>query len=172
MAGGVDRSPGSPPTVILDRWDGRRWTGEADDSGGAGLNGLSCTSPRFCLGVESLEFTGSGIAHWSGRRWFFTSTRGELASVSCVSSTWCVAVGTTDDADHLRIEHWNGARWATDTAPSLLHTSLAGVSCTTRSACVAVGQGTCDPVAMPSNCDPLAARTTTEEREDRRLRRL
>ncbi len=67
-----------------------------------------------------------------------------LASVSCVSSSDCVAVGqrvTTSGNDLTFAESWNGRAWAVlpqPPSPGSLD-ALEAVSCASRSACVAVG---------------------------------
>jgi len=67
-----------------------------------------------------------------------------MASVSCVTSVWCVAVGNgaNVNTDAANIELWNGSTWSPMTSPTVPGETdmyLAGVSCATPSFCVAVG---------------------------------
>jgi len=61
----------------------------------------------------------------------------ELKSISCASSTMCIAVGRNTYVKKSFVERWNGSSW------SLLQSSTPGeikkVSCASATACVAVG---------------------------------
>jgi hypothetical protein len=70
----------------------------------------------------------------------------ELTSVSCVSTTFCVAVGQTNassqetSSDGTLAETWDGTRWSMVHTPNPSRTSgLSGVSCASKTFCVAVG---------------------------------
>jgi hypothetical protein len=68
-----------------------------------------------------------------------------LYGVSCVSPTFCVAVGHVDVAlpqqDAAVVELWNGTTWSVDsTPPAADGVTLQGVSCTSGENCVAVGE--------------------------------
>jgi len=62
---------------------------------------------------------------WSGSRWAILSTRdfpgkdASLASVSCPSATFCLAVGEEYHASRTwpLVERWNGSTWAIEPAP-------------------------------------------------------
>ena len=66
-----------------------------------------------------------------------------LLSVSCVSVTECVAVGTTDtgSATETLVMVWDGTVWSIVTSPSpgTIDDELESVSCVSVSECVAVG---------------------------------
>jgi hypothetical protein len=75
---------------------------------------------------------------------------GELAGISCVSTSFCVAAGSSTLAFKHReplLELWTGGAWsvvpAIAPAPSAPNsgTGLNGVSCVSASSCVAVGAG-------------------------------
>lgn len=70
---------------------------------------------------------------------------GSLNDVSCVSSSWCIAVG-----DRL-VERWNGVRWSVLHPPRIGREVLLSVSCTSRQACMAVGYGRGQVVAERLN---------------------
>jgi hypothetical protein len=65
-----------------------------------------------------------------------------LAAVSCVSSTACVAVGSSYSdgwtKDQPLVERWNGKRWSIQPTAGL-QGDLTGVSCSSETACIAVG---------------------------------
>ena len=67
-----------------------------------------------------------------------------LNSISCTSSTNCVAVGsyTNGNVGQTLIETWNGSTWAVVSSPNTSPNQgndLRGVSCATSTNCVAVG---------------------------------
>ena len=72
-----------------------------------------------------------------------SSTYNSLASVSCVSSTSCKAVGnyTNGSTGDVLIESWNGSSWSllAGAEPSSTYNALQGVACTSSTACIAVG---------------------------------
>jgi hypothetical protein len=89
--------------------------------------------------------------HWSVRR---TPSPGnpsaELRAVSCISASWCTAVGdyVNDVVKATLAEHWNGSRWSIQHTLNPSGTSkdakggqqLTGISCPTPKRCVAVGE--------------------------------
>jgi hypothetical protein len=66
---------------------------------------------------------------------------GGLASVSCVSSTDCWAVGTYDSKQlfYNLMEHWNGDHWTTVSTPDPLDGQLSSIDCVSSSDCWSVG---------------------------------
>ena len=144
------------------------------------LNGVSCASPRACVAVgdRSVGFGMSASAYtvaerWDGSRWsiqllpnasppaangFYPGS--SLQSVSCTSSTTCVAVGryklSSGDSAPL-VEVWDGHRWSIQGAPipaGSTDLGLLDVSCASRRACVAVGSysilpGPCAVCTLP-----------------------
>jgi hypothetical protein len=61
-----------------------------------------------------------------------------LGSVSCISTNFCVAVGSQESG--VLIETWDGTSWSVAASPNLsLGDFLEGVSCTSTSFCVSVG---------------------------------
>jgi hypothetical protein len=82
---------------------------------------------------------------WNGTTWGLVApsspTIGSLADVSCVSSRWCMAVGTAGSQPVAEL--WNGSSWQPQTLVSpggYQSVSLASVSCPAASSCMAVGQ--------------------------------
>jgi hypothetical protein len=97
-------------------------------------------------------------AHWDGRTWQAEPVPRlrpapqtlVLASVSCTSATFCMAVGDASRGagaqpsaayrDITLAAMWNGSRWRMVVTPSPSRASeLSGVSCTSPTACTAVG---------------------------------
>ena len=71
-----------------------------------------------------------------------------LASISCPSATFCMAVGAGSAAkatDQLAAERWDGARWRrlpVAQPPGVTLPGLQAVACPSSTECVAVGSGT------------------------------
>lgn len=161
-------------TSVIERWDGAGWTIEpAPKPAGAaelGLSSVSCTSVTACTAVGYVEVLkpnggGSGfdalVERWNGTSWTLEGTPPTsqtlydgLTGVSCVSSTFCAAVGPYSTQSDV----WNGSSWTGEdfeqppqpTPQSALVASIYGVSCISPSACVAVGK------VNQENAPPLA----------------
>jgi len=117
-----------------------------------GLDGVSCVSSRFCIGVGfDRDSDATLAARWDGARWTTQPTpatgnavRGVgsmLNAVSCISTSFCVAVGSTNSRNRWTlIDRWDGAHWASQRHPTLPRFSgLLGVSCRSARFCIAVG---------------------------------
>ncbi len=116
------------------------------------LNSVSCSSPSFCVAVgyyrERSEAVKTLIERWDGYSWAIMKSvdtkygKDKLASVSCPSAKFCMAVGW-DNVFEVGftnvIEEWNGLTWRlVDRQPSTF-AKLEGVQCFTAARCVAVG---------------------------------
>jgi streptogramin lyase len=117
------------------------------------LQGVSCTSPKWCIAVGSYGYSDAGeaiihtlAANWNGTEWMVVPSpnpggdigNGSLNSVSCVSPNACTAVG-----GNLAV-YWNGSEWNVESwsKPSGEETSegyLTAVSCNSATACTGVG---------------------------------
>ena len=121
------------------------------------LDGVSCTSSKFCVAVGySTDVAGHAktlIESWDGRRWSLmkspnvsTSDYNQLYAVSCASSSSCAAVGRAHNSrsgfQQTLTESWNGSSWTIvpsfDTSTGA-DNILDGVSCTLAGSCIAVG---------------------------------
>jgi hypothetical protein len=119
------------------------------------LNGVSCTSSTVCTAVGDdieggIDFTlGESL---SAGKWSLEKSPNptgaedsELNSVSCATTTSCIAVGSYGSNAGVSLtlaEQWNGSAWKLTSTPVLkgsLETALASVSCTSLTDCVAVG---------------------------------
>jgi hypothetical protein len=101
------------------------------------LSSVSCPALSLCMAVG----TGMLIDQWNGSAWSQLTTPGlgQLAGVSCASTTVCVAAGQ-DGQSQAAAQVWDGTAWHTvptvhTTAPSL----LGAVSCSGPRRCMAVG---------------------------------
>ena len=150
-------------------WDGSSWravpTADAAGAGGE-LVSVSCVSPSFCVAVGAADsegrlvsLVGAGYAGgralvetWNGSVWSIVPTPAGAAAlsilngVSCVSTSFCVAVGSRATGQGsigtAMVEVWNGSRWKQQGTPSekgWLGNPLLGVSCASQDACIAVG---------------------------------
>jgi len=127
------------------------------------LNSISCPSSSWCAGVGDWwevhtvgGYTSPMAQIWSGGTWS-TSITGDylrdtdLDGVSCVSASFCAAVGDTNTAwtpyQAAYAEIWNGSAWNQLTVPapnggnypSTAVANLTSVSCVTATDCTAVG---------------------------------
>jgi hypothetical protein len=67
------------------------------------------------------------------------ATSSTLHGVSCISSSFCTAVGYGyDPTEQALAERWNGTSWTAEPNPAG-DSTLYGVSCTSSSSCTAVG---------------------------------
>jgi hypothetical protein len=120
------------------------------------LDSVSCVSMDWCMAV-GVSGSGNPLAElWDGSTWQILAVpdfNGEsssnqdvdLTGVSCVSESYCLAVGTNDetatDYDLAVAMAWNGSIWSSagGTEPSMQDTYYNGVSCIPTDSCVAVG---------------------------------
>jgi hypothetical protein len=158
---GVDFTP------VAAVWNGSAWSAQSAPSpAGASfvpLNAVSCASARSCEAVGGYMESGSPNEHktleeaWNGKAWALQPATGpagatdnSLGGVSCVSGTFCVAVGSYTDSDGDTVnlaEIWNGTSWRITSVPTLaaqnaaVDEGLDSVSCVSASFCQAVGSG-------------------------------
>jgi hypothetical protein len=152
--------------ALAESWNGRAWSSvptpvppgsEVGPPEDVSLNGVSCVSARFCVAVGGLSLRTLGphccnpdlIETWNGREWSVVpnprSVHAWFADVSCVSSRFCVAVGTSqgglgEPPGFTLVESWNGTEWSIVPTPNPgIFDELEGVSCVSVKACVAVG---------------------------------
>jgi hypothetical protein len=137
-------------SALVDMWNGQAWQPAAVPSPPASsLLGVSCTSVDACMAV-GLADASPMAERWDGHTWSVrvmqaTGYNDQLQSVSCVSATFCTAVGSKGEGggyDASIIEHWDGQRWTSQTAAASGRgsDSLWGVSCVTSANCFAVGE--------------------------------
>ena len=150
--------------VLVERWNGSRWSTQAAWSSpnrDADLLGVSCTSKRACtavgyIGYADPEFAVNNesialVERWNGSRWRVQPIpkpkQTYLDAVACASQHACLAVGMGSGPCDYLAERWNGSSWSTLTCRGQIGPpgyaearTFSGVSCLSRISCVAVGQ--------------------------------
>jgi len=154
-AGGV----GPATQTLAELWNGTGWTivpsPDTNTVQPQSLYGVSCTSVTFCVAVGSSQSvagpTDTLAELWNGTVWSIvpspdkgTGGFSELNGVSCLSTTWCTAVGDyfNGTVSQTLAEAWNGTTWSvvSSSSPSTTVTSVfTSVSCLSPAGCTAVG---------------------------------
>jgi hypothetical protein len=155
-----DYIEGSGYRPLAEKWDGNSWATQTVPLPGgavsASLWGVSCSASNACTGVgySTVKSQGTYAVRWNGTSWSVQTTPNPegagpgiigLWSVSCATSTSCMAVGEYTNGSGTRMtlaERWDGTSWTITTTPNPAGSqlsSLQGVSCTSASACTAVG---------------------------------
>jgi hypothetical protein len=138
-------------------WDGSTWSVVSSPShifNADSLNGVSCVSASFCVAVGSYYLSTAKVSKtliesWNGTKWSIVPSPNKftasnvLNQVSCVSASFCAAVGSWADGRATLVESWNGSTWSIVPSPDEYsggnHEQLLGVSCVSASFCVAAG---------------------------------
>ncbi len=125
------------------------------------LSGVSCTNSSLCLAV-GVSSTGSSAEKTLSEKWSGTTiavvpsppsgsnTEIEDNGISCLSATFCIAVGRVFESggDQILSEKWNGSKWTLLTSPTMgadAFVDVLGVSCKSTTFCMAVGWFTDEP---------------------------
>jgi hypothetical protein len=120
------------------------------------VNSVSCPTARFCMLVGS-DQAGAAAATLIGSVWHVlrpverdrSGVASDFMSVSCPSTTDCIAVGVTPPTSgdgNLRplAEHWNGIRWSLQASaplrPRAWAQSFPSVSCPSATTCMAAAK--------------------------------
>jgi len=105
--------------------------------------GSASHSPKHRAAAKTARTTPGLPSPWSSVTVPAVTTSSSLQGVSCPSTTFCVAVGSSSTAKNAHtnalVEVWNGDRWSTIPTPSSPHRQLDSISCTSTTSCVAVG---------------------------------
>ncbi len=155
-----------PSRAFSETWNGTSWkletTPEPQGASTSWLNSVACSSASACTAVGTYETSKSGpnlamAERWNGSSWTVQSVpvppgaaETTLGSVSCPSSTLCIAVGSERGVATLA-ESWNGKAWTVQTTPNVAGattTYLTGVSCASSSECMAVGYSWANKIHM------------------------
>jgi hypothetical protein len=159
IAVGNASSPTHYLQTLVETYDGTNWSIVSSPNTSPTqpqyLNGLTCQSTTFCVAVGAYEIepglTQTLVLTYDGTNWTITPSPNSspqevniLGTVSCTSTTNCVAVGTYVGATASRtlIETFDGANWVVTPSPNTADTegnTLNGVSCVSPSSCEAVG---------------------------------
>lgn len=155
-----------------EHWNGSTWVAKTTPNPGE-LEDVSCSSSTACTAVGRY-YDPLGIAHafavrWNGTSWtsqvlpLSSSELTALVGVSCVSTTWCVAVGhkavvgSGEEGGTFGpfkdvVLTWNGTTWTSQVVPETTGSTdslPAGVSCSSSSACTVVGMYTTTSGPLP-----------------------
>jgi hypothetical protein len=138
-------------------WNGSAWKRQSFPeplgSTSVSLEQVSCVSARFCEAVGFYQFGTSGIlalaAQWNGASWRLQhvpspppgGTRVLMTGVSCVSTTFCEALGNSDSTGAFAAR-WNGTSWHTQNLPGEVFAG--SVSCASAAFCEVVGGNSAD----------------------------
>ena len=138
-----------------EKWNGKRWT-PMDTTAltsilALNIYSISCSSATFCVavggqGVSPTDFNDLAYLEWNGNQWlsmpggYQDGLGGNefLYGVSCVSSSFCVAVGDDEPAGTYYHLEWNGSAWS-PMPPPPDQTLVSEVSCTSASFCMSLG---------------------------------
>jgi hypothetical protein len=163
-------SVGIPASVSAASWTAQEMPGPSGPSNAA-VASVSCPSPALCMAVGTSDFGFNHIRtqlvgpiatfaeRWDGSSWTVLPTPAAgtspmLASLSCPSATFCVAVGSThtqgrqslegifsNRSSRGLVEVWDGSTWSVRPTPlgAVRGSALSGVSCVSRRFCIAVG---------------------------------
>jgi hypothetical protein len=148
------------PKALAEAWNGTSWAlQQAVAPGGATANellGVSCVGASFCAAVGwHINSAGDEVnlaEIWNGTSWLITTAPNlagqsgaddnELSSVSCVSASFCQAVGTGPSGPSAAV--WNGTSWTIQAIPGA-DVQTQQVSCATTDFCMEVqGNGDVD----------------------------
>jgi len=162
---GGDGEPAVPTRVA--RWNGSSWKGvgvtlpKGATAKRVDLTAVSCRGTKFCLVVGdyykgspttslsyplTLAYNGTTLKPTAAVPLPKGQPSAALASVSCVTSRSCVAIGLADggpgpfptSGGTSFIETWSGTRWTLHTIGSSVNATA--VSCATSSFCVLAGE--------------------------------
>ena len=123
---------------LAEVWNGTRWRLQKVPSPAQAnglrlvLTGVSCVSARFCEAVGD-SFSPSNALIWNGKTWTaqFVPHPDHLASVSCTTPSFCVAVGQGGAV------MWDGHAWSN--LPTDIAFAYNSVSCLSVHFCEATG---------------------------------
>ena len=146
-------------TTLAMVWNGSTWSAVSSPSPSPGSNNklmsVSCTSASNCVavgfsGMMNQETTLAMV--WDGSEWSIVSSPNpgtgfvgnKLNSVTCLSASSCVAVGSTSQGGlgQTLVMSWDGSEWSVVSSPNSGQSgnALNSVSCVSATNCVAAGK--------------------------------
>ena len=145
---------GSDGQAASELWNGQTWQPlTTQNAGGPAslLYSVDCLSATDCMAVgygwPNDDQENTLVERWNGHDWRLLRTpphsyevEQSLNAVSCLGTTWCMAVGEAFGPQRPRplAVQWNGTRWLKVATPRT-GSSLSGLSCTSPANCIAVG---------------------------------
>ena len=142
-------------TGYAERLAGSTWTLESvpapPGTEASYLEKVSCPSSKSCTAVGNAKTKPSTwvplVSRWNGKVWASEEAklpaeakRGSFTSISCATSTTCVAAGDWEKGKRYSLsEEWNGSTWRILPSPAGGEEDvLEGISCASATACTAV----------------------------------
>lgn len=114
----------------VETWSGSKWS-DPTATGASSLDAISCVK-AFCMAVgdggQAAELNG---AHWT--KTVTTDSSKSLVAISCVSSTFCMAVDNSGD-----VVLWTGTWKPPKSVAQSKYRAFSGVSCARSNLCVLV----------------------------------
>jgi hypothetical protein len=154
------------------KWNWKSWKivnpPDPSPTNSSGLDAVTCRSSAFCIAVGHWFNTAKHKYElesliWDGRSWALKpvppvpaqATTPRLWGISCVSRTWCMAVGDYDvgPAQPTLSEIWNGNSWKMHlprNPAGRADNSLLGVSCVSTTFCNAAGDSLTSKLSLLS----------------------
>lgn len=142
---------------LIEEWNGTAWSitpapmqGRFDN-----IEGVSCSSTTFCVAAGNYNASsgtsgeGTLVEQWNGTSWSIVTTPDSssawLGGVSCVSSSFCAAAGSSNGGGTPLAIMWNGTSWTQATVPNPTANTagtseFSGVSCASTTFCAASGE--------------------------------
>ena len=157
-------------TTLAMVWNGSTWSAVSSPSPSPGSNNklmsVSCTSASNCVavgfsGMMNQETTLAMV--WDGSEWSIVSSPNpgtgfvgnKLNSVTCLSASSCVAVGSTSQGGlgQTLVMSWDGSEWSVVSSPNSGQSgnALNSVSCVSATNCVAAGKAGSRELVMAWN---------------------
>jgi hypothetical protein len=143
---------------LIQVWDGTSWSIQASANTSPtednDLFSVSCLSAISCVAVGEVyngQWLQTLIQVWDGSTWTIQASENSstteinyLFDVSCLSGTFCVAVGAfmRGGWNQPMAQVWDGSSWTMQSIPTFSPTEdnyVEGLSCVSASMCVAVG---------------------------------
>jgi len=143
-------------TGLAETWEGGRWSVVPGPVSGPSwsLDGVSCLSQGCSVLGLGADGAYNAFAAWDGTKWspmpgrpggsLRSDAGGWLMSLSCVTPSFCVAVGHNQAKSvSTFVAAWSGTKWAAKPSPNRggqeTDNVLNAVSCVSRHFCMAVG---------------------------------
>ncbi len=146
--------------TLVESWNGTEWAIQSSPNPEgkklSKLLGVSCASSTNCKAVGSARKS-LGEADtvtlgedWNGTSWSLNSTpnpalppnpinKASLETVSCPSSSLCLAAGYDTNSGKGFGQRWTGSEWKADTYLKELPTNPRGIACPSTTYCAVVG---------------------------------
>jgi hypothetical protein len=131
---------------LAEVWNGTAWVPRRITVAGhtANVQEVSCPARARCfaVGLVAPDNQTWVALSWNGTTWTVMPgsqvADGVLEGISCVSVSFCVAVGASDGGTVTL--SWNGSTWTVDPTPTQKGGDwLLGVSCASATSCLAIG---------------------------------